>query len=145
MDTCQQMRLWSTDEGKFCIFNGLTTTLINTALDEVMEVALSACIETCAMGSQLELSDKLILKATALSVTSIFTAPVSYLGLIQRCQSDQTAGLLTPRPVFDILSCLPWRSSFYQLVLFSGLLALNVRLIQFKIEQQREDEDERLQ
>lgn len=139
--TMQQFKLWSREEGQLSLFSGLTSQLLSTACDEAMDVALSACIET-HLGAEIALPEKMLLKTAAASVMSIFTSPISYVGTIQRCQSDSLPGLMEPRSVSTILSGLAWKQSFYQLILFSAILGLNVWLVQQNLQAQREEDDE---
>eukprot|EP00933_Yihiella_yeosuensis_P025428 TRINITY_DN19751_c0_g1_i1.p1 TRINITY_DN19751_c0_g1~~TRINITY_DN19751_c0_g1_i1.p1 ORF type:complete len:332 (-),score=47.50 TRINITY_DN19751_c0_g1_i1:535-1530(-) len=146
--TVDRMRLWWQEEGLWSLFGGLTASLLSSALEEAMEMMLSVSIDKAAHGSNVDVSDRLVLKACGGSVVSIFTAPINYVGVIQRCQS-KLPGLLEPRPLLPIITRLPWRGSFHQLLMFGGILAINVRLIQWKIQlqaqervQEMEEEDE---
>lgn len=128
-----QLRTCCEQEGWSALFNGLAFTLICTAMDEVMDWVLAWCVDYCAEGSELEVGDKLLLKASGSSVVSIFTSPLNYIALIQRCQSG-TQGLLQPRPVKELVWTLPWKGAVHQFFLFGGVLALNARLIQMKMQ-----------
>lgn len=137
----QSVCTWSREEGLLSLFAGLTASLISMAVEEAMEMILAYCIERHAKGNQLDVSDKLVLKACGSSVLSVFTSPVNHVGVIQRCQS-RLPGLPEPRSVASIVRGLPWRGSFNQLLLFGGILTLNVRLIQWKLQMQAENEEE---
>lgn len=139
--TLQRLRLWSQAEGALSLFNGLSCSLVSTALDEAMEIGLAACIDRFSTGSELELADKVLLKASALSVASIFTSPFNYIGVIQRCQSS-LPGLLAFSPIWQTAKSLPWRGSFYQFVLFASIFALNVKMVQWKLEMQADDDED---
>eukprot|EP00405_Crypthecodinium_cohnii_P022341 CAMPEP_0206477280 /NCGR_PEP_ID=MMETSP0324_2-20121206/35262_1 /ASSEMBLY_ACC=CAM_ASM_000836 /TAXON_ID=2866 /ORGANISM="Crypthecodinium cohnii, Strain Seligo" /LENGTH=292 /DNA_ID=CAMNT_0053953161 /DNA_START=59 /DNA_END=935 /DNA_ORIENTATION=- len=109
---------------------------------------LAACIEYCSQGTDVELADKVLLKASGSSVVSVLTSPVNHLGVIQRCQSE-CRGLLEPEPISELLSSLPWKGTLYQVFLFGGVMALNVRLVQWKIilqqeERELQDQDEHI-
>jgi hypothetical protein len=39
-----------------------------------------------------------------------------------------------PTPLWGTVRKLPWLSTFYQFLLFGGILAVNFRLIQLKLE-----------
>jgi hypothetical protein len=132
--------LWCREEGFWSLFGGVTASLLSSALEEAMDMVLSSCIDRCASGTNVDLADRLVLKACGGSVVSIFTAPINYVGVIQRCQSN-LPGLLKPRPLWPIIKGLPWRGSFNQLLLFGGILGLNVRLIQWKLKLQAQEED----
>lgn len=140
--TVQRMRLWSSKEGLPSLWSGLLASLLSTALDEAMDVVLAWCIEYCSAETDVDVADRLLLKASGSSVVSIFTAPINYVGVIQRCQSN-VPGLLEPSPLSEAVASLPWRSSAYQLVMFGGIMALNVRLIQWKTELGNEDYEDR--
>mmetsp|Transcript_41691 Transcript_41691/g.116161 ORF Transcript_41691/g.116161 Transcript_41691/m.116161 type:complete len:321 (-) Transcript_41691:220-1182(-) len=136
----RQLCLWSEAEGVLSLFGGLASSLASTALDEAADVLLDACIERCAAGSELGSVDRLMLKACSSSVASVLTAPFNYVGVIQRCQS-RLPGLPSPSPLWGTVRSLPWMSSLYQLVMFGGILALNVKMIQLKL-QLEDDPDE---
>lgn len=140
-DTFQRMCLWGRADGPLSLFNGLTCSLASTALDEAMDIGLASCIDRFSAGTELELADKILLKASAISVVSIFTAPFNYVGVIQRCQSS-LPDLLAFSPMLRTVYNLPWRSSFYQFFLFSSILALNVKMVQWKLEMKAEDDEE---
>jgi len=135
--TWQTLRSWCREEGVFSLFSGLLASLLSTAFEEAMDFVLGACIDH---GSA-DAADKLVLKACGSSVVSVFTSPINYVSVIQRCQSPILPGFARPRPLGSIIRSLPWRGSFNQLVLFSGILGLNVRLIQWKIQLKEEDKD----
>lgn len=135
------LRTWYRQEGLTSLFCGLTASLLSSALDEVMDVVLAWCIDYCAQGSDVDLADKVLLKASGGSVVSIFTSPVNYIGVIQRCQS-RYPGMLEPEPLPQLVRSLPWRGAMYQFFLFGGIMALNVRLIQWKIQLQNEEASE---
>lgn len=139
--TWQRLRYWCREEGVLSLFNGLSSSLLSTAFDEIMDLVLEGCIERCATGSEISTTDKLMLKACSTSVASVFTAPVNSVGVIQRCQS-WLPGLVTPLPLWRTLQNLPWLSSFYQFLMFGGILALNVKLIQLKLEMDEGADDE---
>lgn len=134
-----RLRLWCREEGNLSVFNGLTSSLVSSAFDEIMDFALSTCIDRYSSGPDLELADKMLLKASASSVVSVFTSPVNYIGIIQRCQSS-IPGLIPQGPVWRTLQNLPWKGSFFQFFLFSSILAMNVKLIQWKLEVQAEED-----
>jgi len=139
---------WRQKEGLLSFFGGMAASLLSTALDEVMEWILAACIEYCSQGTDVELADKVLLKASGSSVVSVLTSPVNHLGVIQRCQSE-CRGLLEPEPISELLSSLPWKGTLYQVFLFGGVMALNVRLVQWKIilqqeERELQDQDEHI-
>lgn len=135
----QHVCSWCQKEGALALFSGLFASLVSTALDEVMEWVLALCVDYCTTDSDMELADRFLLKASGSSVASIFTAPVNYVGVIQRCQS-RAAGMLEPEPILDLVRSLPWRSTGWQVVLYGGILGLNVKLIQWKMQLQKEEE-----
>lgn len=137
----EQLCHWCREEGLLSLFAGLTASIASTAIEEAMEMVLTASIEKSSNGSNIDMADKLVLKACGGSVVSVFTAPINYVGVIQRCQSC-LPGLLEPKPLWPIFMGLPWRSSFNQLVLFGGILALNVKVIQLKLQLQAEEDDD---
>ena len=137
----QSVCTWSREEGILSLFAGLTASLISQAIEEAMEMILTYCIERHAKGNELDIADKLVLKACGSSLVSVFTSPVNFVGVIQRCQSN-LPGLPEPRSVASIVRGLPWRGAFNQLVLFGGVLTLNVRIIQWKLQMQAEKDDE---
>jgi len=139
--TWQRLCNWCQEEGLLSLFGGVAASLLSTALEEAMEMILAACIDRSAHSSNVDLADKLVLKACGGSVVSVFTAPINYVGVIQRCQS-KLPGLPEPRPLWSTVKGLPWRGSFNQLLLFGGMLALNVRLVQWKLELQAEAEED---
>jgi len=136
----EHIRAWREQEGMLSLFSGLAASLLSTALEEFMDWVLAWCIEHCSQGSHVELADKMLLRASGSSVVSIFTSPVNYIGVIQRCQSNFN-GMLAPEPLPDLVKSLPWRGSMYQFFMFGGIMALNVRLIQWKIQLQNEDDE----
>mmetsp|Transcript_41640 Transcript_41640/g.90794 ORF Transcript_41640/g.90794 Transcript_41640/m.90794 type:complete len:303 (-) Transcript_41640:53-961(-) len=140
-NTWEHMCYWRREEGLLSLFHGLTASLLSTAFDEAMDMLLAFCIDRCAVGIEIDMADRLLLKASGSSVVSIFTAPINYVGVIQRCQS-RLPGLLEPSPIWGTVVSLPWRGSLYQLIMFGGILALNVRLIQWKLELQALDDPE---
>lgn len=133
----QACRTWCREEGPLIFFSGMTASLLSTALDEIMDWVLGWCVDHCSMGSDIEVTDKVLLKASGSSVASVFTAPVNYIGVIQRCQSH-SFGKLEPEPLWHMVWSLPWKGSAYQFLMFSGVLALNVKLIQLKVQLGRE-------
>lgn len=137
--TWDHMCQWRLEEGLISLFSGLAASLLSSALDEVMDNVLEYCIDYCASDSEIDLADKLLLKGSGSSVVSILTSPVNYIGIIQRCQSRIT-GLLDPQPLPELVCTLPWRGTLYQFVIFGGIMALNVRLVQWKIQLQREQD-----
>lgn len=139
--TWEFLKLWRNEEGALSLFQGVTASLLSSAVDEAMELVLSGSIDRCSAGCNIETADKLLLKVSSSSVVSIFTSPINYVGVIQRCQST-LPGMLTPSPLWDTVYSLPWKSSLYQFVMFGGILALNVRLIQWKLELQAQDDNE---
>jgi len=139
--TWQRLCEWGREEGLLSLFGGLTASLLSTAVEEAMEMILAACIDRNAHASNVDVADKLVLKACGGSVVSVFTAPINYVGVIQRCQSN-LPGLPEPRPLWSTVKGLPWRGSLNQLLMFGGILALNVRLIQWKLELQAEEADD---
>lgn len=141
IDSWRLMRTWTVEEGVLSLFNGLVASLLSTALDELMEHVLAACIDYCAAGNDVELTDKVMLKASGSSVVSILTAPINYIGIIQRCQS-RLPGMPDPEPFPDLVKSLPWRSCATQFVLFGGIMAVNVKLIQWKVQLQEEQDRE---
>jgi len=138
--TWKSVQEWCREEGIWSLFSGLTASLLSTAFEEAMELILGACVDRSK--GNVDVADKLVLKACGSSVASVFTSPINYVSVIQRCQSPSLPGFTKPRPLGGIIWALPWRSSFNQLVLFSGILGLNVRLIQWKIELQEEETEE---
>merc|ERR1711974_323123 len=105
------------------------------------DFVLGRCIDRCAgsaAGGQVDLADRLLLKASGTAVASIFTAHVNYVGVLQRCQSP-AEGLLDPEPLPSLVRSLPWRLSAYQFVLYGGIMALNVKLVQWKLQLQAEE------
>jgi len=137
-ETLQLMRLWSRVEGPMSLFNGLGCSLASTALDEAMDIGLASCIDRFSAGTELEMADKVLLKASAVSVVSIFTSPINYVGVIQRCQSS-LPDLLEHTPILNTVLNLPWTNSVYQFFLFAGILALNMKMVQWKLEMQAEE------
>ncbi|CAE7757402.1 unnamed protein product [Symbiodinium sp. CCMP2456] len=135
--TWQTLCGWCREEGVFSLFSGLLASLLSTAFEEAMDFVLGACIDH---GSA-DAADKLVLKACGSSVVSVFTSPINYVSVIQRCQSPRLSGFARPRPLLCIIRTLPWRGSLNQLLLFSGILGLNVRLIQWKIQLKEEDQE----
>lgn len=135
----QHVCTWKQEEGMLSLFSGLTSSLLSTACDEAMDMLLAVCIDRYAVGTNVDIADKLLLKASGSSVVSIFTSPINYVGVIQRCQS-QLPGLLEPGPLLQVIWSLPWWSSFNQLLIFSGILALNVKVTQWKLELKAEEE-----
>merc|ERR1712113_1056509 len=99
---------------------------------------LAVCIDRCSEGMELELPEKLLLRASGASLVGIVTAPINYVGVIQRCQST-LPGLLAPWPLWETVRNLPWRGSFYQFLVFGGILMLHIKLVQLKIELKEED------
>jgi len=130
---------WCREEGALVLFSGLSASLLSTALDEIMDWVLGWCVDHCSMGSDIDMADKVLLKASGSSVASIFTAPVNYIGVIQRCQSH-SMGMLEPEPISELVRSLPWKGSMWQFVMFGGVLALNVKLIQWKVQLQNEED-----
>uniref|UniRef100_A0A7S1WUK1 Uncharacterized protein n=1 Tax=Alexandrium catenella TaxID=2925 RepID=A0A7S1WUK1_ALECA len=124
---------WREAEGMMSLFGGLASSLVCTAFEEIAEVLLERFIERSTADSEISTVDKLTLKACSSQVASVFTAPFNYVGVIQRCQS-QLPGLPRPQPLRGMVLNLPWLSSLYQLVAFSGVLALNVKMMQLKLE-----------
>eukprot|EP00416_Gambierdiscus_australes_P036668 CAMPEP_0171106562 /NCGR_PEP_ID=MMETSP0766_2-20121228/65019_1 /TAXON_ID=439317 /ORGANISM="Gambierdiscus australes, Strain CAWD 149" /LENGTH=316 /DNA_ID=CAMNT_0011567675 /DNA_START=138 /DNA_END=1088 /DNA_ORIENTATION=+ len=136
---------WCQVEGALSLFGGLTASLVSSALDEAADALLEVCIDRCSAGSAIGSVDRLMLKACSCSLASVFTAPFNYVGVIQRCQSPRLPGLPRPAPLWGTVLNLPWQSSIYQLVMFGGILALNVKMIQLKLELDdgpQEDNDE---
>lgn len=135
--TWERVCFWCSREGAQSLFRGVTASLASAGCDEAMEVALSSCMDVCtsAAGAELEMTDRLMLGATAQSVLSFFTAPINMVGVIQRCQSSLIPGLPEPRDLWETVKDLPWRSFCYQLLVFSGVLALQIRLVQMKMEE----------
>lgn len=146
MGTWGRVCLWSSREGVSSLFNGVTCSLVSTALDEAMEIGLETLINRATQSTELEPADKLLLKASAMSVVSVFTAPFNYVGVIQRCQSS-LPGLLSFSPVSTLVQKLPWRGSFFQFFLFGGIFALNYQLVKLKAQVQEDNDydDRRLQ
>merc|ERR1712018_129184 len=99
---------WCKEDGVLSLFNGLTSSLVSSALDEIMDLVLAACIDRYSSGTKIDMADKLLMKASGSSVVSIFTAPINYVGVIQRCQSC-IPGLLEPSPLWGTVRSLPWR------------------------------------
>merc|ERR1719254_157527 len=118
------MRCWRDREGLLSLFGGVVATLVSMAADEVMDWVLSKCVDYCSDGTDVDAADKLLIKASGSSVVSIFTSPLNYIGVIQRCQSN-TPCMLQRKPVWELLRSLPRKGSAYQFVLFSGILAVN--------------------
>lgn len=131
-------RLWLREEGLWTLFGGLTASLVSTALDEAMDLLVSTFIDQCSAGSDVDLADRLLLKTSGSSVVSVITAPINYVGVVQRCQS-RLPGLLLPVPLWETFWNLPWRGSLYQMVMFSGILMLNIRLTQWKLQLKAEE------
>jgi len=129
----ERVRLWCREEGSLSVYNGLTCSLVSTAFDEIADFVLSTCIDRYGAGQDLELTEKVLLKASAASVVSVFTSPFNQIGIIQRCQSS-IPGLIPLGPISRTLQNLPWKGSFFQLILFSGIFALHVKLLQLKLE-----------
>jgi hypothetical protein len=96
-----------------------------------MDAGLEALISRSS--SELEVTDRMMLKASAMSVVGIFTAPFNYVGIIQRCQSS-LPGLLSCSPVSKLLQKLPWRGSLFQFFLFGGLFLASYKLVCLKQE-----------
>lgn len=138
--TWQHMCGWCRQEGVLTLFSGMAASLLSTALDEIMDNVLAACIEYCSAGNDVEVTDKVMLKASGSSVVSILTAPINYIGVIQRCQS-RLPGMLEPEPFPELVQSLPWRSCGLQFLLFGGIMAVNVKLIQMKVQLQEEQQE----
>jgi len=134
----RQVRQWGREEGILSLFGGLCASMLTTALDEVMDWVLAWCIDYCAKDSDLELTDRILLKASGSSVVSIFTAPVNFLGVILRCQSKMPS-LPDHEPLSELAKTLPWRGCVYQFALYGGIMAINVRLIQLKMQLRDQD------
>lgn len=134
-----QLCCWCKLDGPLSLFNGLFCHLLAQAVDETMEVILGWCINHA--GSDLDIKDKFILKSCGQSVAAVFTSPITHVGIIQRCQSP-ISGLLEPRNLRNTIWGLPWRSSFYQFLLFSGILGLNVTVIKAQKDMDQRDEEE---
>jgi len=139
--TWQRVCCWCAEEGVLSLFSGLTSSLLSTALDEIMDLVLEGCVERCATGTEVSATDKLMLKACSTSVASVLTAPANSVGVVQRCQSP-LPGLVPPAPLWRTLRSLPWLSTFYQFLMFGGILGLNVKLIQLKLEMEEEPDEE---
>lgn len=131
--TWDRLRLWCREEGSLSVYSGLTCSLVSTAFDEVADFALTMCIDRYSSGQDLELAEKVLLKASAASVVSVFTSPFNQIGIIQRCQSS-IPGLIPVGPISRTIQNLPWKGSFFQLILFTGIFALHVKLLQLKLE-----------
>lgn len=136
--TWQHMCSWRKEEGALSLFGGVCASLVCNALDEVMDWVLGWCIDYCAKDSDMEIADRILLKASGSSVVSIFTSPVSYVGVIQRCQSSLPR-LPDPESVPEMVKTLPWRGCVYQFFLYGGIMAINVRLIQMKMQLRDQD------
>jgi len=139
LNLVDHFRSWCEHDGARSLLNGLPSSLMSTALDELMDIGVSACIDYCTTGSDLELADKMVLKLFASNIASILTTPINNVGIIQRCQSS-LPGLLEPVPLCDTVRQLPWRGCLYQLFMFGGIFMLYVRLMKLKGEAQAEDE-----
>lgn len=133
---------WVREEGFLVLFNGLIASLLQTALDEIMDNVMAKCIDYCSAGNDIELTEKMLLKASGSSVVSSFTSLVNYVGVIQRCQS-RLPGMLEPEPLPSLVRGLPWRSCGMQFMLYGGMMAVNVKLIQMKVQFREEEEEER--
>merc|ERR1719350_929699 len=133
---------WVREEGFLVLYNGLIASLLQTALDEIMDNVLAKCIDYCSAGNDIELTEKMLLKASGSSVVSSFTSLVNYIGVIQRCQS-RLPGMLEPEPFPSLVRGLPWRSCGMQFMLYGGMMAVNVKLIQMKVQFREEEEEER--
>lgn len=140
-NTWQNVCMWCQEEGVLSLFSGIAASLLSTALDEIAEIVLAGCIDYCAKGCEVDMADKLLLKASGSSVVSIFTSPVNFIGVIQRCQS-RMMGVIDPEPLPQLVRSLPWTSSAYQLLFYGGVMALNVKLISLKIQMQNETEED---
>lgn len=139
--TMAHVRDWVRIEGVWSLYNGMTASLLSTALDEIMDNLLAKCIDYCSGGAQVQLSDRMLLKASGSSVVSILTAPINYIAIIQRCQSS-IPGLPEAEPIPELVKTLPWGSCALQFLLFGGLMAINVKLIQMKVQIQEEQDQE---
>lgn len=104
-----------------------------------------SCFSAPPRGREAESRARLARLGSALSFSPLFHfIPVSersHLAEACRCQSPQLPGFARPRPLLRIIRSLPWRGSLNQLLLFSGILGLNVRLIQWKIQLKEEDQE----
>jgi hypothetical protein len=138
----QRVSEWKAADGALSMFNGLTAHLCSMVLDDIMDAILMVCIDRCSEGMEreLELADKFLLKTCGASVVSVFTGLINHIGVIQRCQSVLTE-LIPFTPISKTISGLPWKGTFYQFLIFSGIFALNVRLISMKMEAQMQDEE----
>jgi len=135
----EHLGIWLREDGFLSLFGGLLASLSSTGLEEIMDHVLSWCIDYCASGQEIEVADKVLLKASGSSVVSILTAPVNYIGIIRRCQSHSMG---VPREgTFELLRSLPWYSSFQQFLFFSGIMALNVKLVAMKVQLKQEQEE----
>jgi len=141
-NTWERGCFWCSREGVLSLFRGMPCSLASAGCDEAMDMALSTCLDRVAAGGTLEITDRWMLGATAQSVLSFFTAPINMVGVIQRCQSGLIPGLPQPRDLWETVKGLPWWSFCYQLVMFSGFLALQIRLVQMKMEEGLLDKDE---
>jgi len=130
-EALQKVRHWSLLDGTASLWNGATCHLLSIAADEAMELVVGVCIDRT---DGVALADKFLIKASAMTVLGVLTTPITHVGTIQRCQSAAVEGLIDCRPLGDVLGSLPWRGLFYQLVIFSGLLVLNVTVLQWKAE-----------
>lgn len=129
----QQLCHWRSEEGVLSLFGGVCASLISTALDEAMDYVLAWCIDYCSKDSDVDVADRILLKASGGSVVSVFTTPINYIGVIQRCQS-KLPRLPDPEPMLELLKSLPWRGCVYQFAMYGGIMAINVRLVQMKIQ-----------
>eukprot|EP00929_Paragymnodinium_shiwhaense_P026230 TRINITY_DN15636_c0_g1_i1.p1 TRINITY_DN15636_c0_g1~~TRINITY_DN15636_c0_g1_i1.p1 ORF type:complete len:332 (-),score=41.32 TRINITY_DN15636_c0_g1_i1:309-1229(-) len=125
----ERLMYWRQQEGTASLFSGVGATLLASALDDAADAVLSYGLA----GVKVELADKILLKACGASVASVFTAPITHIGTIQRCQSA-LEGLLEPRPWMMIAKGLPYKTSLWQLIMFAGILGLNIKLVQWKAE-----------
>jgi len=142
--TLECLDVWCKEEGHLSLWSGMAAHMLSTAVDEAMEMYFSNQLDKASAGSEIEMADKVLLKVSFSSVSTILTGQINYVSTIQKCTSMLpgmlAAGMLAPAPLGDTLQSLPWRSSIQQFVLFGGIFALNARLIKWKIEMQAEDE-----
>jgi len=132
----QRLRAWREAEGLRSLFGGLAASLACTALEEAADALLERCIERCCEGAGDEVGsvERLSLKVLGTQVASVLTAPLSCVGVVQRCQSALVPGLPAPRPLWSTVRSLPWLSSLWQLLGLGGVFALQLKMIGMKLE-----------
>lgn len=132
-----RVRHWCREEGVGAFFFGIWPHMIGQVFEEAMSLVVDYAVGSTGM----EASDQMLLKVTSMAWGSVLLTPIQNVSVIQRCQSH-LPGLAEPCPVTDILKNLPLKSACIQFIMFGGILALNFKIIQWKVEVQRNEEEE---